>query len=115
MKYLGNHFLASELLSAWAEPQVCTVASHCSWSAGTRLQKPIDRLLRSLIYEVFRQMLEMIDNIVPKETFQNDYCFQSFEDGRDWSILEWELIVNRLVDYDKLALRFCFFLDGMDK
>ncbi|KAF9878380.1 hypothetical protein CkaCkLH20_03872 [Colletotrichum karsti] len=115
MKYLGNHPRTSELLSAWAEPQECIVASHYFWSAGTELQKSIDGLVRSLLYEIFRQMPDLIDNVVLEESGQSEYRFQSGEYGRAWSIFELERIVNHLVDCDKLALRFCFFVDGLDE
>ncbi|KAL2877092.1 hypothetical protein SGCOL_007714, partial [Colletotrichum sp. CLE4] len=114
MKHLGNHSRTAELLSAWAEPQECIVASHYFWSAGTRLQKSINGLLRSLLDEIFRQMPDLIDQIVPEGPGQNVYRLQSGENGRDWPIFQLERIVYQMVDCDKLALRFSFFVDGLD-
>ncbi|KAK1687540.1 hypothetical protein BDP55DRAFT_714367 [Colletotrichum godetiae] len=115
MKHLGNHSRTAELLSAWAEPQECIVASHYFWSVGTRLQKSINGLLRSLLDEIFRQMPDLIDQIVPEGPGQNVYRLQSGENGRDWPIFQLERIVYQMVDCDKLALRFFFFVDGLDE
>nr|XP_036580328.1 uncharacterized protein CTRU02_09558 [Colletotrichum truncatum]KAF6788240.1 hypothetical protein CTRU02_09558 [Colletotrichum truncatum] len=117
MKYLGCHPHTSDLLSTWSQPKECIVACHYFWSSGTRLQKSINGLLRSLLFEIFRQLPEIIAKVVPDDLchFENDSSLLSSEDGRNWLMDELDQITSHLVSSEDLSLRFCFFIDGLDE
>lgn len=117
MKFLGDHPQTSEILSAWAGPQECIIARHYFWSSGTRLQKSIDGLLRSLLYEIFRKVPDLISKTVHKDQILFDLGddFDPYGEGRAWSMSELGQVVDRLVAHQGIPKRFCFFIDGLDE
>lgn len=117
MKFLGDHPCTTDLLSAWSHPHECIIACHYFWSSGTRLQKSIDGLLRSLLYEIFRQVPDLIFQAIPEDVGADDdeASFALGGEGRPWSTFELGQIVDRLVACDDMSVRFCFFIDGLDE
>lgn len=117
MKFLSDHPRTAELLNTWSQPRECIIASHYFWSSGTRLQKTLDGLLRSLLFEIFRQIPDLIAKIVPNDLALNDddASFAAGDEGRPWSMFELSQVVNRLVGLDEMPVRFCFFIDGLDE
>ena len=48
------------MLSEWAAPRGLGLAEHYFWSAGTDIQRSEEGLLRSLLFELMRQMPSLI-------------------------------------------------------
>jgi len=60
MKFTADHTSTQAMLSEWAAPRGLGLAEHYFWSAGTDIQRSEEGLLRSLLFELMRQMPSLI-------------------------------------------------------
>ena len=61
MNHICNHSRRLELLEEWQSNTRLLTPTFFFWSAGSRLQKSIDGLLRCLIYQILQDCRELID------------------------------------------------------
>ena len=113
MKFLSHHRLTSETLTHRSGTKEFVIASFYFWYAGTEFQKSQEGLLRSLLYEIFRQCPELMQVVLPEH-------WDPTSPPRSSSQITWtrsELIAafNRLALHSKLTSVFCFFIDGLDE
>ncbi|KAL9594594.1 MAG: hypothetical protein Q9219_006954 [cf. Caloplaca sp. 3 TL-2023] len=59
MNYICQHEHKRQLLQQWAAGKMLLAPSYFFWSAGSRLQKSVDGLLRSLIYQMLKECREL--------------------------------------------------------
>lgn len=110
IKFLADHPKTLSALSRWAHPNRLVVASHFFWSAGTTMQKSRQGLLQTLLYDIFRQLPDLIETVCverwPKtaENFSHD----------PWLLPELQRVLQRIADQD-MEVKFCFFVDGLDE
>ncbi|KAL8962725.1 MAG: hypothetical protein Q9193_000912 [Seirophora villosa] len=102
MNYICQHQLRLQFLREWCTDMRLLTPTHFFWTAGTRQQKSIDGLLRSLIYQMLTECRELI------------FCFG---DGplHAWSE---KRLLSTLVDFlnqSRTPIRVCMFLDGLDE
>lgn len=60
MNYICDHKRTGELLKQWSGKRRLLTPIFFFWSAGVRLQKTIDGLLRSIIYQILKECRELI-------------------------------------------------------
>ena len=60
MNHICNHSRRLELLGEWCSNRRLLTPTFFFWNAGTRLQKSIDGLLRSLIYQMLKECRELV-------------------------------------------------------
>ena len=60
MNHIYTHSRKSELLGEWSSGRRLLTPAFFFWSAGTRLQKSIDGLLRCLVYQMLKECRELI-------------------------------------------------------
>ena len=60
MNHICNHSRRLELLGEWCSIRRLLTPTFFFWNAGTRLQKSIDGLLRSLIYQMLKECRELV-------------------------------------------------------
>lgn len=60
MNYICDHKRKEELLKQWSAKRRLLTPNFFFWSAGVRLQKTIDGLLRSIIYQILNECRELI-------------------------------------------------------
>ena len=105
--------MTKQLLSRWAGSQEeLIMCSFYFWSAGTKLQKSQEGLLRSVLFQVLRSDPSLAQVIVSKP------C-NPLTDGIDITVEPWHLSIlqramNRLLGH-ATGKRFCFFIDGLDE
>jgi len=120
MKFLSDHSRTAELLSSWSSPQEHAAASHYFWSPGTRLQKSLEGLLRSLLFDIFRRLPDLIptvlndDHLYPDDDYDEGVSSR-LDEGRPWSMFELGQAMDRLATCPDMPVRFCFFIDGLDE
>jgi len=114
MRYICDNDRTTNLLRAWAGSREILVVKFFFWRAGSSAQKTIIGLLRSLLYQIFSALPELIgiisaDNVSPASRH-----------GRHGALPAWT--EARLKKYSKALLlelakshRACFFLDGLDE
>ncbi|KAI1658413.1 hypothetical protein F4813DRAFT_48238 [Daldinia decipiens] len=111
MKYISDHPTTIETLSQWAYPDPIIVACHYFWSAGTSMQKSYQGLLQTLLYDIFRQLPDLI------ETTCTERWSKSAEATNHelWTIPELSRVLQRVTNRNDLGVKFCFFVDGLDE
>ena len=60
MNYICQHNRRLELLNDWAADRLLLTPVYFFWAAGSRQQKSIDGLLRSLIYQMLTECRELV-------------------------------------------------------
>jgi len=61
MDYVNRHGRRLEYLEEWCPDRLLLTPSYFFWAAGSRLQKSIDGLLRSLIWQMLTECHELVD------------------------------------------------------
>ena len=111
MKYVTNHPTTYALLASWAYPKPAVVACHYFWSAGTSMQKSHQGLLQTLLYDIFRQLPDLVESTCT-ERWPKSIEELSHE---SWNLPELRRILQRIADRADLPAKFCFFIDGLDE
>jgi hypothetical protein len=115
MKFLADSTTTSELLSKWASPDYLYTTKCFFWSPGTPLQKSMEGLLRTLLFQIFgdsKTDLAVIQSASPWRW----YALVSGHSIHDpWSTGEllkaFASAVRQLAQHSKLFL----FVDGLDE
>ncbi|KAI4097520.1 MAG: hypothetical protein LQ344_000253 [Seirophora lacunosa] len=102
MNYICQYQLRLQFLREWCTDMRLLTPTHFFWTAGTRQQKSIDGLLRSLIYQMLTECRELI------------FCFG---DGplHAWSTKRLLSTLLDLLNQSRTPIRVCMFLDGLDE
>ncbi|KAI1740933.1 hypothetical protein F4680DRAFT_447784 [Xylaria scruposa] len=113
MKFVADEPTTLELLSEWSGSEKIIIASHYFWSAGTAMQKSQEGLLRTLLYEIFRQLSELI---IPVCGNRRPGPGEESESGfLPWTLSNLYEILRKVATRETSAVRFCFFIDGLDE
>ncbi|RYP12090.1 hypothetical protein DL767_011485 [Monosporascus sp. MG133] len=111
MKFMAEEPRTYRFLSHWSGPERLVIASHYFWSAGTSMQKSQNGLLRSLLYDIFRQQSELITPICgdrrPGPGAESESGFLP------WTNSDLQMILRRIAANTAASVRFCFFIDGL--
>ena len=105
--------MTSETLTHWSGTKKLIIASFYFWYAGTKFQKSQEGLLRSLLYEIFRQCPELMQIVLPQHW--NPASPPSSSSHITWTRSELIAAFNCLALHPKLTSVFCFFIDGLDE
>lgn len=117
MKFLCNHPQTKVALQKWAGHRRLVFANFFFWKPGSRLQKSLEGLFRSLLYDMLRGCPELIPEVLPdawrqviSPTWQThaSLYFRNEEIRTGF----YRLIKLRNV-YENHC--FCFFIDGLDE
>ena len=112
MKYVCNNIRTKEALELWAGQEELVTASFFFWYAGSSMQKSQQGLLQSLLYEVLSKCPLLIPIVCPRR-WQTCKIYGSIQDPWTWD--EIRGVFHRLMEQDLLALKYCFFVDGLDE
>ncbi|KAL3443588.1 hypothetical protein BJX65DRAFT_311748 [Aspergillus insuetus] len=116
MKYLCNHEMTNAELMKWAGDKTLAFARFFFWKAGDDLQKSLQGLYRSLLFEVLRQCPEFIPMVFPSQWERLQASNQCLADKtlfRHHHIVDAFKILIQQTTFPKH--RFCFFIDGLDE
>lgn len=110
MRFLSENSSTIKYLTQWAKGQTLIVVSHYFWHAGNSLQKSRMDLLRTLLFDIFRQCPELIESHCPLVLLtEADLAIEPWREG------------NLLKAFDSLSqatilpAKICFFIDGLDE
>jgi len=119
MKFIATHCKTQNFLLDWSSQKPIAIASHYFWAAGALIQKSRTGLLRTLLYEIFRQCPKYIPIVCPDRWNLAKNQSSKLDAGLDgtgkWSHLELSQALRRLASLGDLETRFCFFIDGLDE
>ena len=114
MKYVSDHQDTIAGLSRWASPKNVIIVSHFFWGAGTEMQRSQQGLLRTLLYEIFRQYPESImhacsqERLLPPKPLDLDLHLP-------WTLSELHTTFQAAIQEVETPYKFCFFIDGLDE
>lgn len=109
MNYIANEKCTREMLQSWAGDTRLIIAPYFFWNAGAPMQKSQQGLLQSLLREIFGQCPKLVPVVCPSR-------WQRYHDiGATWKRSELSEAFQRLGQEQSLDLKFCFFVDGVDK
>ncbi|KAI1446723.1 hypothetical protein F5Y02DRAFT_55953 [Annulohypoxylon stygium] len=111
MKYLANHMNTVKAAEQWAAPEKVVVASHFFWLPGNSMQKSMEGLFRSLLYETFRQCPQLMAEACPYR-WQNILPLPT---KQDWKFKELIDCFQAIKANAKSTVKLCFFIDGLDE
>ncbi|KAE8353513.1 hypothetical protein BDV28DRAFT_148013 [Aspergillus coremiiformis] len=118
MKFLCRHKKTQAILTDWANGRQLVFASFFFWRPGSYLQKSMDGLYRSLLYESLQSAPDLIPDIFP-ETWNHirTIPWQAVEANIDIRADEVRAGFNRLIHCKSLYTThsLCFFIDGLDE
>lgn len=109
MKFLCCRKETQTALEQWAGPKRTITLSYFFWNSGYPEQKTQEGLLRSLLFQVFRQAPELMSIICPGRW--NDIS----ERESVWTLRELSEVFQLLGKQKSLPVRLCFFVDGLDE
>ncbi|KAK0644033.1 hypothetical protein B0T16DRAFT_293275, partial [Cercophora newfieldiana] len=110
MKFLADNPKTRAALDRWASPNRLVLASHYFWSAGTTMQKSRQGLLQTLLYDIFRQLPDLIETACVERWPQTPEQLSH----ELWSLPELQRVLQRIADQN-MEVKFCFFIDGLDE
>lgn len=111
MKYVAGAARTHHLVSRWASPTI--IVAHYFWISGSPIQKSREGLLRSLLYDIFRQCPDLIP-IVCQERWQ-DLDDLKFSSGT-WSLSNLTEALRKITEEEtQKRVNIMFFIDGMDE
>lgn len=115
MKFLWQHSNTRVALAKWAGTQRLIVANHFFWNAGSNaMQTSQIGLLRSLLFQVFRQYPELMKTLVLNEKSMSGSGLLSASDF-EWGIQRLLAVFESLSDPRINSAKLCLFIDGLDE
>lgn len=109
MKYLCDHPNTTSALQQWAGADDLAVAKFFFWHAGTPMQKSLQGLLQSLVYEILSKHQARMPTLCPSR-------WSSVTPATEpWKQSELKKILSSLARQDTGPTKFCFFIDGFDE
>ncbi|KAH7390293.1 hypothetical protein BKA64DRAFT_119842 [Cadophora sp. MPI-SDFR-AT-0126] len=117
MKFIVEHDDTRKYLEEWAGNNTLVVANFFVWKPGTRLQKSLDGLIRSILHSILKGVPELMPIALP------DYWNQIVEfRGQQMTELDISFrkafeALSKVIGNMELATghSFCFFIDGLDE
>jgi hypothetical protein len=109
LRYLAEHEETRAVLEYWAGGCRLFTGSHFFWNAGNSIQKSQEGLLRTLLYQVFRQCPDLVESAC-------SFRWNDEESDTDsWSRDHLFATLHELGKRSLSSARFCFFIDGLDE
>ncbi|RYC58805.1 hypothetical protein CHU98_g7404 [Xylaria longipes] len=113
MKFIADHEISNKIANEWAAPKPVVIACHYFWNPGTEMQRSQQGLLRTLLFDIFRQCPTLLPLVCPKRwemahTVDSDY-------DTVWTIPELSACLQEIADQNDSTVRFCLFIDGLDE
>ena len=121
MKYLLDDTRTPSTLQAWSSPQKLVMAHYFFWINGTDLQRSLEGLLRSLLYDILRHDLKSVKDLLPEAwMLASDYYNSSSPSSIVGGSLDWSQgalldAFRRLPMAESMSTKLCFFIDGLDE
>ena len=114
MSFLCQDVRTKESLVAWSRDKPLLVPKFFFWSAGTAMQKSVEGLLRSLIWQILQELPEMIcrDSCALRsecDALHSGAKFGTWTEQRLQST--WRQVMKQAASSHCL----CFFIDGIDE
>ncbi|TGJ87504.1 hypothetical protein E0Z10_g1272 [Xylaria hypoxylon] len=111
MKHIADSPDTRAALRQWSSPSEPVISSHYFWIFGTSMQKSKEGLLRTLLFEIFRQYPSLLKTVCP-DRWESE--FSSSAAAKPWSTSELRHVLD-LITSPEIDIKTCFFIDGLDE
>jgi hypothetical protein len=117
MKFLSQNPRTRKELNLWATDKKLVFVHFFFWDSGSELQRSLEGLYRSILFEVLRECPELIQDIFPG-------LWKAVNDSRGPGSGDMPLRFPMILEaFDVLTInkkpftshKFCFFIDGLDE
>lgn len=117
MNYIRQDERTMKALKAWAGPKNIICPSFFFWAAGSKLQKSVAGLLRSLLYRIFEQFRDLIPGTTRStEPVRSSVAsVHEFEPIRAWTERRLSDTLQRTIRTVSSSCCVCLFIDGLDE
>lgn len=105
MKFILEDKRFHDVLDSSSDEGEIITASFFAWSSGAELQKSLESMLRSLIYE----MVDKCSKLLPK-LYGREYPLP-----RSWTLKRLESMFNHIICQTGSTTRFVLIIDGLDE
>lgn len=120
MKLLGNSQQTYGLLTQWSGKQECLIVVNCYfWYSGSALQKSIEGLLRTILYQILKAYPQVVEILFP--TRWADASSGARDLQTNWTLDELRIALQSVGETITKAIpgssprQFCIFIDGLDE
>lgn len=110
MKYLTRENKTMELLHSWAQDRPLVIVKHFFWGPGSDLQRGLDGLFRTILFQILMEHPELIPQICPQRVDESRFHYLE-----SWTLEELKGCFQSLTALPSLPSKFCFFIDGLDE
>lgn len=104
MKYVSGHPETRGMLRCWAQDKKLVLGSFYFWNQGTRMQKSLQGLMQSLLFQIARSDAHLARTL----------CSNRPHVPEPWTLEELHDVFRHLPDLVTTS-KFCFFIDGLDE
>lgn len=117
MNYITSEDMTKKALAKWANGSDIVTAAFFFWNPGTALQKSLQGLLRSLLYQIAEQRQEFIHTMMEQQASLAERPCESLDSVRIHSWTEKRLlsVLVHFLNHKPTSVRICFFIDGLDE
>ncbi|KAM0244909.1 hypothetical protein ACHAP5_005815 [Fusarium lateritium] len=121
MKLLCTHPQSRVQLQKWAGSHSILISKFFFWNPGSDLQKSLDGLYRSLLYDILEAYPDLIQYALPEVWNRAAKSLWQIQSKLDISADVFKSGLERLISTGSSStapsgnLRFCFFIDGLDE
>ncbi|KAF6809448.1 hypothetical protein CSOJ01_06926 [Colletotrichum sojae] len=117
MKFVAGEPRTRGLLAGWAKEEPFIIASHYFWSAGNGMQKSEEGLLRTLLYDIFRQCSELIVPVCGSRVSSRKKRENHEKEGGNlpWTLPDLRAALQKIATLEVGSPRICLFIDGLDE
>ncbi|KAL9561110.1 hypothetical protein ACKAV7_014465 [Fusarium commune] len=117
MKFLCSHQKTEDALTEWAGAKKLAFTSFFFWRNGSKAQKSLDGLCRSILHDVLRERPDLILEVFPSQWSQTKQTPWKVENRQRIPSSVIKNALERLLQNRKLYQqhKFCIFIDGLDE
>ncbi|KAL8902357.1 MAG: hypothetical protein Q9207_004760 [Kuettlingeria erythrocarpa] len=112
MKYVVNEDLTSQLLAKWERGTDLLVVTFFFWQTGEILQKSLEGLLRSLLYQIAAQWPGLAGLLDMRQGKGSGEPLRSLPEWTDQRLLS---LLQRFLGQKPDSISVCAFIDGLDE
>ncbi|KAK8880326.1 nacht nucleoside triphosphatase [Apiospora arundinis] len=120
MKYVVHSDETRNKLARWAQSHRLIIASHYLWYRGSPMQRSHQGLLRTLLFDIFRQHPHLIslvldDDTGPLQKGAGSSWGTQPPERISWDIPRLRSALENLTSGKAAGVKFCLFIDGLDE
>ncbi|KAK4505520.1 hypothetical protein PRZ48_003483 [Zasmidium cellare] len=111
MKYIAGHVKVDQLLQKWAGPTRLIKAMNYLWSPGSAMQKSLEGLMQSLLFQILSETPDAIPLALPERwrATSGSYTYR-----QPWTKEELNKALRMVMTISQ-DVKYFFFIDGLDE